>query len=574
MSASAPGADPSRAYAQPATGRAGLADAIAGLSIAGLLLPEAVAYAGLAGLPPQSGVMALFAGLLIYGVLGSSRFAIVSSTSSSAAVLLAALTSLAVPDLAPAERLALAAALVILTGLLFLIAAAARLGNLSSLVAKPVLRGFSLGLALTIVIKQCPKLLGVSAHHDDVFRLTAGLIADLPRWNWGSAAMGLTALVLLRLMSRWRALPAGLLVIALGIAADLAGLGRAWHVPAVGPLALTWTLPQWPDLAREQWLRVGQLAIPLALILYAESYGSIRSFAIRHGDPIRANRDLLALGGANLLAGLLQAMPVGAGYSATSANEGAGARSRAAGLIAGAVIALAVLTLLPWLAHIPEPVLAAIVIHAVAHTLDPAGVLPYFRWRRDRFVVVLAFIAVLVLGVLDGLLAAIAGSLLMLLRRLSTGRVEWLGQLADSHDFVDTRRHPEALVPPGTLIARPDETLFFGNAEAVLTTVRERVLATPGVARLILSLEESPDLDATSLEALGDLAAWARARGLVLSLARVKDSVRHLLARFDSPDLPPTSYAAWSVDDAVRTAPPAPTAHAEPTPRPPQTPAA
>ena len=534
--------------------RPGWADVVAGLSIAGLLLPEAVAYAGLAGLPPQSGVMALFAGLLVYGLVGSSRFAIVSSTSSSAAVLLAALTSVAIPGAPPGSRVVLAAGLVLLTGAFFLIAAAARLGSLSNLVAKPVLRGFALGLALTIVIKQCPKLLGVPATHDDVFRLTAGLFAQLPHWNWGGAALGGLALVLLHGLGRWRMLPAGLIVIALGIAADVAGLGRLWQVPAVGALDIAWASPRWPDVTRAEWLRLGQLALPLALILYAESYGSIRTFAIRHGDGIHANRDLIALGGANILSGLLQAMPVGAGYSATSANEGAGARSRAAGLMAGAVIALAVLTLLPWLAHIPEPVLAAIVIHAVAHTLDPSTIRPYFVWRRDRLVVMLAFAAVLVFGVLDGLLVAMAASIVMLLRRMASGRVDWLGRLGDSHDFVDTRRHPEAAVPAGILIARPDEGLFFGNAETVLTAVREKVQATADLRTLILSLEESPDLDATSLESLGDFAAWCHARGTGLQLARVKDGVRHLLGRFASPDLPPGRYAAWSVDDAVRLA--------------------
>ena len=529
--------------------RPGMADIVAGVSIAGLLLPEAVAYSGIAGLPPQAGVSALFAGLLAYGLFGGSRFAIVSATSSSAAVLFASTTAL--PGVDGATRLALGAGIVLLAGLFFVVAGLARFGAVSSLIAKPVLRGFALGLALTIVVKQLPTVLGVHPAHSDFFRLAAGLAASWPQWNLAGAAMAAVALVVMRVFARWRAVPAALLVIVAGIAVDASGLGRAWGVAAVGPIALDFSHPGVPSLDRAQWLRLGELAFAMALILYAESYGSIRTFALRHGDRVSANRDLMALGAANLLSAAFQGMPVGAGYSATSANEAAGAQSRAAGIVAGLVVLVAVLTLLPWIAHTPEPLLAAIVIHAVSHTLDPTALRPYFRWRRDRLVALVAVAAVLLLGVLDGLLASIGVSVLLLLHRASRSRVSWLGRLGQSHDYVDTARHPEATVPPGLLIARPEVPLFFGNAEAVFAVLRARIDAAPQLQRLVLSLEESPDLDATSIEALCEFAAYARLRGLSLVLARVKDSVRDVLARVGSPDLPAEAYAPWSVADAV-----------------------
>ncbi|MDB5732114.1 MAG: hypothetical protein JWQ03_2009 [Variovorax sp.] len=530
------------------------ADLVAGLSIAGLLLPEAVAYSSIAGLPPQSGVIALFAGLLMYGLIGHSRFAIVSATSSSAAVLLAASTSVAGGGDA-ALRVAIGAGVVLLAGVFFVIAGLARLGAVSSLIAKPVLRGFALGLAITIVVKQLPKVLDVHPAHGDFFRFAWELAAGWPHWNLAGGAIALAALALLRGLGRWRAVPAALLVIAAGIGLDVAGYCQAWGVAAVGPIALHFSRPEVPQLGRAEWLRLGELAFALALILYAESYGSIRTFALRHGDNVDANRDLFALGAANLASALFQGMPVGAGYSATSANESAGAQSRAAGLVAGGVVLLAVLTLLPWIAHTPEPVLAAIVIHAVGHSLNPATLRPYFHWRRDRLIALVAVAAVLLLGVLDGLLAAIGVSLLLLLRGMSRSAVSWLGRLGDSHDYIDTARHPEAVVPPGVLIARPEVPIFFGNADAVFATVRARMEAQqPPPARMVLSLEESGDLDATSIEALCDFAAWTRQRGAQLLLARVKDNVRDLLGRVHSSDLPAVAYAAWSVDDAVRTA--------------------
>ena len=283
------------------------------------------------------------------------------------------------------------------------------------------------------------------------------------------------------------------------------------------------------------------------LILYAESYGSIRTFALRHGDSIDANRDLLALGGANLVSALFHGMPVGAGYSATSANEAAGAQSRAAGLIAGIVMLIAVLALLPWIARIPEPILAAIVIYAVGHTLGLAPLRTYFRWRRDRVVAVAAIAAVLLFGVLDGLLTAIAVSLLMLLQGFSRASVTWLGRLGGGHDYVDIVRHPDAVAPPDMLIARPEQPLFFGNVDAMLAAIRARVAERTNIRRVVLSLEESSDLDSTSIDALCDFAAYVHGRGLELILARVKDEVRDVLDQVRSPELPHSAYAAWSV---------------------------
>jgi len=519
------------------------ADAIAGLSIAGLLLPEAVAYSGIAGLPPQAGVIALLCGLLVYALAGSSRFAIVSATSSSAAVLFAATHSAA--GLAGPRALGLG--LVLMAGVFFVVAALMKAGAVSNLISKPALRGFALGLALTIVVKQLPIVLGVPAP-GGFFAVVSGLAKAAPQWNLAGLGLAAASLIVLRLLRRFPFIPAALLVIAAGIAIDVLGWSARWGIHPVGAFALDLAWPQWPDVPWSAWPRLGELAAALALILYVESYGSIRSLALRHGDSVDANRDLLALGLANGLSALMQGMPVGAGFSASAANEAAGAQSRAAGLCAAAVVLTAVLALLPWIAHTPEPVLAAIVIHAVGHALDPRALRPYFAWQRDRSVALTAFFGVLLLGVLDGLLAAVGLSLLLLLRGMATPRVEWLGRLGQGHDFVDLERHPEAVAPPGVLIARPATPLFFGNADPIFSALTQRLRAEPGVRHLVLSLEESSTLDAGSIEALAEFSANCP---VPLCLARVKDPVRELLRRVAAPRLPPECYAAWSVDDAV-----------------------
>ncbi|WP_266184195.1 SulP family inorganic anion transporter [Dyella humicola] len=523
-------------------------DVLAGLSIAGLLLPEAVAYSGIAGLPPQAGVIALFVGLACYGLLGRSRFAIVSATSSSAAVLAAGTLALAGGD--QVSRAAIAATLVLLTGGCFLVASIARLGGLSQLIARPVLRGYTFGLACVIALKQLPHLFGVPELHGDfVPLLLARLLRDLTQLHGVTLGCGLTALALLFISERLRRVPGSLVVIALGVA--VAGWLVQRGVPLTGEILLTpqWALPTWPSSG--QWLPSIELAAALLLILYAESYSSIRGFALKHGDSVNPNRDLAVLGLANAISGLLHGMPVGAGYSGTSANEAAGARSRLSGLVAAATVLLMVCLLLRWIERIPQPVLAAIVIHAVSKSLRLSTFTPYLRWHRDRLVALASVLAVLSLGILNGLLFAIAFSLIMLLRQLATPRVSVLGRLAEGHDFVDIAQHPEAVPPPGMLIVRPEEPLFFVNAEAVLAQARHRVDAGQGLRRLILSLEESPDLDGTALEALGDFAAWLSARGIELRVARLKDAARDALSRLAIPQLSPQALNYWSVEDAV-----------------------
>jgi sulfate permease, SulP family len=541
-------------YAQPAVRKSApfrvAKDALAGVSIAGLLLPEAVAYAGIANLPPQAGLVALLAGLAVYALLGSSRFAIVSATSSSAAVLAATVSAQGGAGVA---QLAYAAALVAATGMLFALAGVARLGGMSDFVAKPVLRGFAFGLALTIAVKQLPGILGVSGHFADVPRMAFDLARQAPLWNRHSIAVGGVALAILFTLGRRARIPATLVVIVLGIGAGYFIDWHRWGIAVVGAIDVQDVRLALPAFARPQWLQTTELAFALMLILYAESYGSIRSFALKHGDEVSPNRDLVALGAANLVSAVLQGMPVGAGYSATSANEAAGAQTRGSGLIAAAVVALIVVFLRPQLARIPEPVLAAIVIYAVSHSLHPNVFRPYWHWRRDRLLTVASLAGVLLLGVLHGLLVAIGVSLLVTLRNFSEPMVSVLGRLRDSHDFVDVSAHADARPIDGIMIVRPEAPLFFANADRVLEAVRKLIAAqasAPGA--IVLSLEETPDVDGTAIEALRVFAAQLRARGQRLVLVRLKPRALEALARAVDDTLPLDALREFSVDECVQ----------------------
>lgn len=526
-------------------------DGIAGLSIAGLLLPEAVAYSSIGNLPPQTGIIALFAGLLCYGLFGTSRFAIVSATSSSAAVLAAATMSFSNID--SANRLILGFGLVVVTGCMFLMAGLAKMGKVTDFISKPVLRGFAFGLAIIIIIKQFASMTGVHTSHTDIFRLLSELLGQIPQWNYVGIAIGMIGLGLLFLFARFRRLPGGLIVIALGILCSQWLNLAQYHIHLVGNIYLQLESPSLPVLAREEWLRLGELAFAMTMILYSESYSSIRVFAIKHGDNTSPNRDLLALGLSNLVSGLFHGMPVGAGYSGTSANDAAGAVSRLSGLFASFIVLVIVLTTLPSIAMTPEPILAAIVIHAVSHTIKLSIFRPYFIWRRDRLVIIASVIGVLWLGVLDGLLAAIVISLMMVLRKSSESTISVLGRLGQSHDFVDIANHLEAKPVDSIIILRPDEPLFFANAERILNGARQKILsAGSSLHSVIISLEESPDLDSTSLEALQDFFGFVAQQEKQLFLARLKHPVYELLKRLVPSSLQMPSFTDLSVNEAVK----------------------
>jgi len=527
--------------------RATSADLLAGLAIAGLLLPEAVAYSGVANLPPQAGVIALFGGLICYALIGSSRFAIVSATSSSAAVLASAMLALGATG--AAQRIAVASILVVGAGTAFLLAGALKLGAISNLIARPVLRGYAFGLALVIAVKQWPTLTGMHASSSEFFALIAELVRAAPSWHLPSLICGLAALLGLFVLERLPRVPGALAVIVAGIAA--APALAAHGVALTGPIDLRPAVPHFVLPDGTHLPALAEFSLALMFILYAESYGSIRTYALKHDDAVQPNRDLLALGAANAVAGLLQGTPVGAGYSATSANEAAGASSRYAGLAAAGAVLLLVLVFLPLIERIPQPVLAAIVIHAVSKSLRVTVFANYFRWRRDRQVALAAVLAVMTFGVLNGLLAAIGFSLAWLLKSLASPRLTVLG-LVGGHDYVDVERFPQAVRTPGLLVLRPEEAVFFGNAEPLLMRARELVLASPGTQRVVLSFEESPDLDSTALETVAEFCAWLASRGIDIRVARLRHTVRDALLRGQLPQLPAAALDYSSVDDAVR----------------------
>lgn len=525
-------------------------DLLAGVSVAGVLLPEAVAYAAIAGVEPMHALLASLIGLCVYPFFGSSRFAVVAPTSSAAAVFASA---------AAMGGSVMGYMLVSMTGALFIAAAALRAGFLGAFISRPVLRGFAWALALTIMLRQLPHLMGLHLGATQVGPLVWELISSAAQVHLPSLEVGGAALLLWlglyygvnQRLGRWLFLPTSLLVLALGILAS-AGFDLGTRgVALVGNIAwkpLTWSLPH---MRTEHWLHAMEIAPALLLILFAESWGSIRSLALQSGDKVDANRELLALGAANLVSGIAQGLPVGAGFSAASANHAAGGRSKGAGVAAALALALLLWLARPWLALLPVPVLAAVVAGILSHNLWPRSVLASLRLGGDAWLALVAALGVLMFGVLFGMLLAVGMSLLVAIRRFSQPLVTELGQLPGTRDYLDAIRHPEAIKLAGLLIMRSEEPIFFANAEQVFKVVEQRAAAAQ-VRTIILSLEVCDDLDSTALEALAEFSASLHRQGISLLLARIKDRPREALLRSGLADTAKEGLALyWSVDDAV-----------------------
>jgi MFS superfamily sulfate permease-like transporter len=522
------------------------ADAVAGLSVAGLMLPEAVAYAAIAGLAPGRAIVAAVAGGLAYAALGRSRFAIVAPTSSSAAILAAALAT--IPGTA-SDKAMMATAMVAIVAGLFGIIALFRLGSLAGFIARPVLRGFAFGLAITIILRQLPGLTGVNIVAPNICSLVGTLASRVAEMNPYSISIGIMALAAILGMRRMPRLPGALIVLCCGIGLAVLVDLPAHGVALVGPIAIDLATPIIPAFGFQIWSHLAQLALPLTLILFAESWGTMQALALRHGDTLSANRELGALGGANIVAALVQGMPVGAGFSAGSASEAPGAASRLTSAIAALALGALVILAGPAVARIPEPVLAAVVIAALTHALAFSPIDRLFRIDRDQWIALAAIAGVIGFGVLDGMLIAVALSIGALLHRLSRPTVSELGRVGTSHDFVDLVRHGDARPVAGLAIYRPNAPLFFANADVALSAIGLLAVRHSPATKIILSLEESNDLDSSALEALADFEKLVQSRGMTLRLTRTHDRVRDLLNAAGMTEL--ASEAGFSVADTV-----------------------
>ena len=502
--------------------------------MAGLLVPEGMAYAGIAGVPPAMGLYAGLSGMFVYAIFGTSRQLAVTPTSSSASMLAALVGPIALGN--SGRYALLVSATTVAAGLVFLAGGMLKLGSVSEFISKPVLKGFVFGLALTIMVKQAHKLMGTSAGQGNSFHQAWHVITSLKDVNPWTFAVGATALAIMFLLGAVAPrVPSALVVLVLGtLSVPLFGL-KQHHVEVVGTihagmpsLSLPLSLPR---IGGDEWADLFVGTIGIGLVLLAESLAAGRTFAAKHHYEIKPNQELCGIGAANVISGLVGGIIVSGGMSGTAANDAGGARTQLSAVTASLAVLLAFL--LPMIRNLPEAVLEAIVVHAVAHLADVRTLRYYAKLGNGSvWFSLIALLGVLQMGILKGLIFAVGLTLIALMRRLSTVQDSVVGRLADSEAFVDVRHQPEAQQFPGLLIFRPNGILFFANANRVQNHLRQLVKSAGRALQAVLvNLEASPEIDVTSLEMLEQLRSELQESDIALYFSRVSDEVRELFDR-------------------------------------------
>jgi SulP family sulfate permease len=501
-------------------------DLVAGVTVAAYLVPQVMAYATLAGLDPVTGLWAILIPLATYAFLGSSRQLSVGPESTTALFTVATIAPLAAGD--PGRYAALAAALAVVVGGYFVLAWAARLGFLADLLSRPILVGYLAGVAALMVMSQIGKVTGVDVEGDAFFAQAVSLVGQLDEVNWPTVLLAAGVLVFLFVVqARFPRAPGPLIAVLLAtVAVGALGL-QAAGVAVVGPMPSGLPNLQFPAVTIRDLHSLLLPALGVVIVGYSDSITTSRAFARRQHQSIDANAELLALGVANVGAGLSQGFPVSSSASRTALGDAAGSRTQVHSLTAVACVVAVLLVVGPVLENFPVAALGALVIYAATRLVDLAEFRRLASFRRSEFAIAIATTAgVLVLDILSGLLLAIGISAVVLLARVARPHFAVLGLvpgLAGMHavdDFADAR------TIPGLVVFRYDSPLFFANADdfhrRALDAVDE---AEQPVRWFLLNAEANIHVDITALDALEDLRRELTERGVVVALARVKQEL-------------------------------------------------
>ncbi|HEX9358311.1 MAG TPA: sulfate permease [Streptosporangiaceae bacterium] len=511
-------------------------DIIAGVVLTTLLVPQGMAYAELAGLPPITGLYTSILCLLGYAVFGPSRILVLGPDSSLGPMIAATILPLIAANGDEKRAIALASVLAIMVAAIMILGAVAKLGFIADLISKPTMIGYMNGLALTILVGQLPKLFGFKTGAEGLIRETTAFIKGLADGKAvaAAAAVGIAGIVLILVLQRWLPkVPAVLIMVVLAIAATSVFSLAEHGVSLVG------VLPKgFPPLTIPH-VRVSDLgplfagALGIALVSLADTISTASAFAARTGQEIRGNGEMIGIGAANLAAGLFQGFPVSTSGSRTAVAERSGAKTQLTGVTGAALIILMIVFVPGLFRNLPQPALAAVVITASLSLADIPGTARLWRQRKAEFLLsVTAFGGVALLGVLPGIAVAVALSILNVFRRAwwpygtELGRVEGL----DGYHDVQTHRDAEHL--PGLVIYRFDAPLFFANAKTFRDQIRRLAATDPPPRWILIAAEPVTDVDTTAADVLTNLDEALNARGISLVFAELKDPVREKIERY------------------------------------------
>ena len=503
-------------------------DIVSGITSWAVMVPVALAYAELAGVPASVGLITATAGLAAYAILGTSRHAKVT-TSSTMAVMSASVVAPAAGGDA-ATYVAMTAMLAILVGAMLVVAGVLKLGFLAEFLAKPVITGFIVGLALTITVGQLPKLFGVEGSEGNFFDQLAHFLGELPETYLPGLAIGVVAMLVIIVLRRVdRRIPGPLIVVAgatlLSAGLDLESDGLA----VVGEITAGLRAPSIPAVSLSEIAYLATGAAGVMFLALGESLAADRAFANRHRYHVDADQELIALGGSNLASGAMGGFAVDNSVSSMATGEAAGNKTQLASLVTAAGMLLTIVLLAWMFEDLPQVILAAVIITSVINLVDIREWQRYVAWRRtDALLAVIAAFGVLITDVLFGLLIAALVSVVILLYTASQPAVARLGRQPEPLGrFVDVDRDPEAAELEGLLILRLDTPLYYFNCTAVTELVTSTIDAMEQAPRaVLLDIEASAELDVTTSDALYELAGALEGRGSQLVVVHAKGNVR------------------------------------------------
>jgi high affinity sulfate transporter 1 len=529
-------------------------DLVAGLVLTTLLVPQGMAYAQLAGLPPITGLYTSIMCLVGYALFGPSRVLVLGPDSSLGPMIAATILPILGSNGSPERAIALASMLALFVGVVMIVAGVAKLGFVADLLSKPTQIGYMNGLALTILIGQLPKLFGFSTDANGLIDEARAFVDGVSAGKTVGAAVtvGLLSLVLILALGRWLPkVPGVLAAVVLAIAAagafNLAdhGVSLVGSLPqGFPPLTFPHPISDLPLLAAG--------AVGIALVALTDTISTASSFAARTGQEVNGNGEMIGIGAANVAAGFFQGFPVSTSGSRTAVAEQSGAKTQVTGLVGAAAIVLMLVLVPGLLKSLPQPTLAAIVIAASLSLADIPGTVRLWRQRRVEFLLsITAFLGVALLGVLGGIAVAVALSILNVFRRAWWPYETTLGRVAEMAGYHDRQLHPDAEVLPGLVIFRFDAPLFFANVRAFREQIRRFAAADPPPHWIVIAAEPITDVDTTAADTLEDLDEELNAKGINLVFAELKEPVREKLERYELiGPLNPRHFFA-TIDEAI-----------------------
>ena len=506
-------------------------DVVAGLTVTAYLVPQVMAYSTLAGLPAVTGLWTAIVALVVYVLFGSSRQLSVGPESTTALMTAAVLAPMAAGD--SVRYGVLAATLAVLVGAVCFVGALARLGFLANMLSRPVLVGYMTGIAILMIASQLGKITGIPVSGDDFVGLIRSFAHSIDQYHWPTAALAALVLLLLLAFGRWAPRLPGPLIAVLAATMGVVALSlQTKGIDVVGTIPADWPVAGLPRVAASDVVTLILPTVGIAIVAFSDNVLTARAFATGDGDEIDANAELRALGVANVGVGLTHGFPVSSSGSRTALGDAVGSRTQLYSLVVVACVLAVVLWGRGVLADFPVAALGALVVYAAMRLIDLAEYRRLARFRRSELILALATAAaVLSLGVLYGVLAAVALSILDLLRRVAHAHDSVLGfvpGLAGMHDIED---YPDATSVPGLVVYRYDAPLCFANAE----DFRRRAMAAvesdhAPVEWFVLNAEANVEVDLTALDALDKLREDLSHKGITFAMARVKQDLRDSLA--------------------------------------------